>query len=120
MQTAPVKPNNGKMNLAQRQVIEEPSSPSKFRVAPDAPKKEFATKRARDETGPEPVSPFKRQRNCPDAPKKDVPTKSFVSSYVEDPDEWLMDSYIEQNPEPRPITWAPHKKDRREVLSYAD
>ena len=89
MQTAPVKPNNGKMNLAQRQVIEEPSSPSKFRVAPDAP-------------------------------KKDVPTKSFVSSYVEDPDEWLMDSYIEQNPEHRPITWAPHKKDRREVLSYAD
>jgi len=128
MAAAPMKPNHGKMNLAQRQVIEEPSSPSKFRIVLDVPnapnvlnvpKKTQPTKRARDESGPEPVSPFKRQRTLPAAPKIDR-TKSFIATYEEDPDEWLMDSYIEPNPDKRPITWAPHKKDSREVFAHVD
>lgn len=119
MDFAPNKPNNGKMNLAQRQHFETQPSPSRFQSVPNAPTKKTVTKRARDELGPEPVSPFKSRKTCPDAPKKNTILRSFIRTYKEDSNDWLLDSYIETNPYHRPITWAPHKKDTR-YFAYVD
>jgi len=108
MAFTPKKPNRGIKNLQAREDMPEPASPTKFRVSPDAPRKNISTKRARDESGPEPGSPYKLSRSCPIAPKKEHATRSRVRNYEEDSDEWLMDSYIEPDAEKRPLTWAPY------------
>lgn len=112
MDFAPTKPNRGIKNLQAREDMPEPASPTKFQVSPDAPRKTTSTKRARDETGPEPGTPSKLSRSCPTAPKKEHATRSRVRDYEEDSDEWLMDSYIEPDASKRDPTWAPSNESK--------
>ena len=107
---APMKANNGLMTLAQRDMLTEPVSPFKpLSQCLDAPKKS-GQKRARlDSTEELPSSPFKLRKQCPDAPRISRHI-SFIENYEEDPEDWTEDSYILENPEERPITWAPYMR----------
>ena len=105
---APVKPNNGRMNLIQRELFPEQGSPFEPpKKCPGAPMK-YRYKQARLATTDELASsPFKPNTQCPDAPR--IPRHlSFVENYEEDQEDWMEDSYITENPEERPITWAPY------------
>ena len=115
----PKKANGGYLNLAQREELVEPGSPSKLLpVCPPAPQKKQGLKRACDEAdnevGEELLSPYKPPKQIPQAPliKRHL---SFVENYEEDPDEWMEDSFI---PEIRPNSWAPYHVKHKSRRNY--
>jgi len=98
----PKKANGGYLNLAQREELVEPGSPSKLLpVCPPAPQKKQGLKRACDEADNE--APLIKRH------------LSFVENYEEDPDEWMEDSFI---PEIRPNSWAPYHVKHKSRRNY--